>query len=317
MMSSGGVIVDFNIDANAPNTNTNGINNFYVSSTQRAYLKFDEDYFADIPVGASIMKAELSTISYYGGNAGPKVGVYGITSDWDETLTWNKTISSSPEGSFSANALDYVVINSNAKRCIWNITELYKGWLNGAPNYGVGLRLVDETATEESAHFTAYEYHPSIPDEILYGPAILVTYIYNDGLEDYYPTSTHSAGVGGVGSINLSTGRLTLAIPTLTTTDSLFAFTPTLVYNSSLAEKQATSENVSSAFSASNMSYGFKFNVQETIVSSYYFDSDDFYHKYYILYDADGSTHRFYQETALDPYYDDDGLRLSLTEENN
>ena len=317
VMSSGGTVIDFNIDSASPDTNTNGTNNFYVSSTKRSYIKFDEYYFPDIPSGASIMKAELSVISYYVENAGPKVGAYSITSDWDETLTWNKTLSTSPEGSFSPNALDYVVINKNAKRFVWNITELYKGWLKGAPNYGIGLRLVDETATGESARFMAYEYHPSIPDEILYDPAILVTYIYNDGLEDYYPTVTHSAGSGGVGSINLSTGRLTLAIPTLTTTDSLFAFTPTLVYNSSLAGKPATSENVSSAFSDSYLPYGFKLNVQETIVSSYYFDSDDFYHQYYVLYDADGTTHRFYQETALSPYYDDDGLRLTLTEGDN
>ena len=76
-------------------------------------------------------------------------------------------------------------------------------------------------------------------------------YICNDGLEGYFPTVTHSAGVGGEGNINLYTGRLTLAIPTLTTTDALFAFTPTLVYNSSLAGEAVTSDNTYNVFASS------------------------------------------------------------------
>ena len=311
ILSNEGGVTDFNIDSNAPNTNTNGNEDFWVSSTERAYLKFNENSFADIPVGASIMKAELNIIGGSFSDASAKVGAYAITTSWDGTLTWNKTIASS-QGIFSSTALDYVFLNDGNGRHNWNITELYKNWLSGAPNYGVGLRLVDETANE-SASFTACEYYPSDDDTNLYEPVIMVTYIYNDGLEGYYPTSTHSAGVGGTGSINLSTGRLTLAIPTLTTTDYLFAFTPTLVYNSSLAGKAATSENVSSAFSSSYMPNGFKLNVQETIVKKSYRDENGAERDYYLLYDADGSTHVFYSSRFTGPYYDEDGLRLTLT----
>ena len=311
ILSNEGGVTDFNIDSTAPNTNTNGNEDFWVSSTERAYLKFNENSFADIPVGASIMKAELNIIGGSFSDASAKVGAYAITTSWDGTLTWNKTIASS-QGIFSSTALDYVFLNDGNGRHNWNITELYKNWLSGAPNYGVGLRLVDETANE-SASFTACEYYPSDDDTNLYEPVIMVTYIYNDGLEGYYPTSTHSAGVGGTGSINLSTGRLTLAIPTLTTTDYLFAFTPTLVYNSSLAGKAATSENVSSAFSSSYMPNGFKLNVQETIVKKSYRDENGAERDYYLLYDADGSTHVFYSSRFTGPYYDEDGLRLTLT----
>ena len=312
MMSSGGSVIDFNIDQEAPNTNTNGDQDLYISSTERAYLKFDENTFANIPIGASIMKAELSIIGGRFRSSTARVGAYAITTSWDSTLTWNKTLGATPQGKFDDVALDYLMLDSGNSRRSFNITELYKRWLNGSPNYGLGLRLVDETSNE-AASFTTYEYYPPDDDGNFYEPVIMVTYIYNDGLENYYPTSTHSAGVGGVGSINLSTGRLTLAIPTLTTTDYLFAFTPTLVYNSSLSGEAVTCENTSSALSTSYMPDGFKLNIQETIIEAEYQDVDNMWRTYYILYDADGSTHRFYRNRYSGPYYDDDGLQLTLT----
>ena len=121
---------------------------------------------------------------------------------------------------------------------------------------------------------------------------------------EYSPSATHSAGIGGVGSINLATGKLTLAIPTLTTTDSLFAFTPTLVYDSSRAGEDI----------ASYMPKGFKLNIQETIVEREYCDENNIYHTYYVLYDADGTTHHFYQDSDdNNKFYDDSGLRLTLS----
>ena len=140
----------------------------------------------------------------------------------------------------------------------------------------------------------------------------------NDGLEGHNPTATHSAGDGGVGSINLATGKLTLAIPTLTTTDSLFAFTPTLVYNSSLAGKDVTSKHVDIPFATSYMPKGFKLNIQETIVEKEYCDENNVHHLYYSLYDADGTTHLFYSDDEDNTkYYDDSGLRLTLTFSNS
>ena len=303
--------LDLSIDSNYPDSNTDGDNDFYVSSSKRAYVKFDESNFADIPIGASLIKAELNLFSYKSSSSPiAKVGVYEIVTAWDSTLTWNKTLAPSSQGVFG-DLIDYHSIDLG-KRYSWNITELYKSWFDGAPNYGVGLKLLDENSNE-SVYFSSSEYTYDSDDSDWIMPVIMATYIYNDGLEDYYPTTTHSAGVGGAGSINLSTGRLTLAIPTITTTDYLFAFTPTMVYNSSLAGKAATSENVSSAFSTSYMPNGFKLNINETIIRSYYYDAESNYKTYYILYDADGSTHRFYDDPNSNTYFDDDGLRQTLT----
>ena len=312
MLSPGGEILDLSIDSSSPNSNQNNTFGFYISSTQRAYLKFDENCFTDLPIGAAVMKAELSLKGNVIGIGSAKIGVYPITSDWDSTLTWNKTISAIPQGTFDNTPLDYTIVSRIDNRYTWNITSLYKAWMAGEANYGVGLRLLDESVSVHTC-FSCYE---SQGTSNYRKPVIMVTYISNDGLEDYYPTAAHSAGVGGVGSINLATGRMTLAIPTLTTTDSLFAFTPTLVYNSSLAGKDVTSEHVVTPFATSYMPKGFKLNIQETIVRKSYQNDNNVTRYYYALYDADGTTHHFFSDSS-DNYYDDSGLRLALTFSGN
>ena len=309
-----GGALDLYIDSSSPDTNTSGEDSLEVSSTQRVYLKFDENNIADIPLGASIMKAQLNIIGYKWADAYPVVGAYPILTDWGSNLTWNHTISSNPQGLFGDTALDYVKIDSNGQRYNFDITPLYRSWASGADNYGVGLRLVDESSSVRG-YFTSYNYSPNEDDTNFYEPVLLVSYIYNDGLESYFPTTTHSVGTGGAGSINLATGRLTLAIPTLTTTDSLFGFTPTLVYNSSLAGKNSTSENVNSPFETSYLPYGFKLNLQEFILKKDYYDEDHVLQSYYALYDADGTTHCFYLRSN-GVYYDDEGLRLTMTFSN-
>ena len=308
MLSPGGQILDLNIDSSSPDSNNNGALTFYVSSTQRAYLKFNENYFTTVPTGTTITKAELSLMGNTVLHGSARVGVYPIISDWDSTLTWNKTLAVTPQGTFDNTPLDYAIVNRSDTRYTWDITPLYKDWLAGGTNYGVGLKLISESSVDY-AQFSCYENQ----DASNYRkPIIMVTYISNDGLESYYPTVTHSAGTGGVGSINLATGRMTLAIPTLTTTDSLFAFTPTLVYNSSLAGKNVTSAYVDVPFSTSYMPMGFKLNIQETIVKKNYKDNSNATHYYYALYDADGTTHNFFTDDNT-KYYDDGGLRLTLT----
>ena len=65
------------------------------------------------------------------------------------------------------------------------------------------------------------------------------------------------------------------------------------------------------------MPYGFKLNIQETIVERSYTDANGASRTYYLLYDSDGSTHGFYRNYFTGPYYDNDGLRLTLTKGTN
>ena len=305
-----GNLVDLYVDSSSPNSSFFGENYLEVSGTEISYLKFNDSYFRSIPQGATIMMAELSIIGSSEIAKGAKVGIYPVLSSWNSALTYNKTLSPSNQGMIGSNAIDYEILDVGDKRRSFDITELYEGWVNGESNYGVALKLLNNSSGER-AYFFSYEYYTGEYDDNFYEPVLLVTYIYNDGLESYFPTSTHSAGVGGAGSINLATGRLTLAIPTLTTTDSLFGFTPTLVYNSSIAGKPLTNANVISPFSTSYLPYGFKLNLQEFIQRKSYIDGEGVTQTYYALYDADGTTHTLYSIGGV--IRDDSGLGLTLT----
>ena len=305
-----GNLVDLYVDSTSPNSSFSGENYLEVSGTEISYLKFNDSYFRSIPQGATIMMAELSIIGSSEIATGAKVGIYPVLSSWNSALTYNKTLSPINQGMIGSNAIDYEILDVGDKRRSFDITELYEGWVNGEVNYGVALKLLNNSSGER-AYFFSYEYYTDDYDDNFYEPVLLVTYIYNDGLESYFPTSTHSAGVGGAGSINLATGRLTLAIPTLTATDNLFGFTPTLVYNSSIAGKPLTNANVISPFSTSYLPYGFKLNLQEFIQRKSYIDGEGAIKTYYALYDADGTTHTLYSIGGV--IRDDSGLGLTLT----
>lgn len=306
-----GNVLDLSIDSDNQNVNTEPDHQLMVSSTERTYLKFNDYYFDSIPQGASIMKANLSIIGSKIGETCPKVGVYPIASDWDETLTWNKTVLSTPQGLFGSSALDYRTIQNGEIRYDFDITQIYIDWVNGGTNNGIGLKLIEENSSEE-AYFISYNYVSDDDDTNVYAPLLLVSYVYNDGLENYFPSATHSAGTGGTGSINLATGRLTLTIPTLTSTDNLFKFTPALVYNTSLAGKSVSSANTISPFASSYLPLGIKLNFQEYIKLKGYYNEENIYNQYYALLDSDGTTHYFYPYSYC-VYRDEDGLRLTMS----
>ena len=301
-----GNLIDLYVDQTAPSANTETENYLKVSGSRRSYIRFDDSYFGSIPTGASIIQAQLNIVGRKISGDSPKVGIFKVVSSWNEFLNYNKTQSVFRDGALDDNALDYAIIATNNVRYNFDITELYEGWVNGESNFGIALKLIDENATEQ-AWFYSSEYNSG---DVFSEPVLLVTYVYNDGLESYFPTTTHSAGIGGAGSINLATGRLTLAIPTLTATDNLFGFTPTLVYNSSLAGKPLTNANITSPFSTSYLPYGFKLNLQEFIQKKSYVDSEGLSQTYYALYDADGTTHTLYEIDGV--IRDDSGLGLTL-----
>ena len=311
-----GGILDLNIDSTSPNTNNDGEDSLYVTSTQRSYLKFNPIYFSSIPLGSTIIKAELNIIGYKWKDISPTVGVYEITSDWDNTLTWNKTISDSPEGTFGK-IMDYITVTNNGSRYNFDITYAYRKWVSGAENYGIGLRLIDESDDQEGAYFVSYEYMPPDDDGNFYEPAIIVSYVHSGGLEGYWSYSSHSAGIAGSGSINLANGNLVFAIPTLTTTDGIFGYTPTLYYNSYLAGKDYTYANTKTAYSSSYMPYGFKLNICETIIDESYTTVDNTTAYQYIHADADGTEHAYLSSGVSGTYYDEDGLGKTLTVETH
>ncbi len=135
-------------------------------------------------------------------------------------------------------------------------------------------------------------------------PYALTTYRNMSGIESYWPTSTHSVGTAGNGTINLANGNLTFVIPLMSTTDSLMPYTVSAVYNQTTAYGQSSN---------GYMPAGYSLNIAETISKRSYVNKEGVTEYYYIHTDADGTEHAYFKADGSNTIYiDEDGLQKTL-----
>ena len=298
-------------------TNVDGAkDSSYGDSTVLAVVTNSQAYWGvtslpSLPKEAYISKATVSAYASFAG--GVNIGVYEVTSAWYESLTWNQHLSGS--GALG-DLLDYNNVNNG--RYYWNITPLVREWNNkridssaGKTNYGIAFKAV--TSGSSSMNFYSSEYSSAS-----YRPALEISYTVMRGVEDYWSYSSHSAGVAGSGSVNLANGKLTFAIPTISTTDSLMPYTPTLVYDSAIAGTYYLSSMAQTYVSGIQMGYGFKLNITESVLKKSYVNFLGTTVTYYVYTDADGTEHAMLQSAGdSSQFIDEDGLGLVLTVNSN
>ena len=187
---------------------------------------------------------------------------------------------------------------------VWNVTKAFETRYTGVANIKIALTNV------RGAGATVFHSTESSTEALR--PSFSVSYVNTLGLEDYCSYSTQSGGAAGTGYVNYATGDLTFAISTLTSTDYLMPVTPTLVYNSALANKSYTSANVTTPYTSSVTPYGFKLNLAESLVRRNY-SSEGATVYYYVWSDADGTEHYFYPTDDPTVFIDDSGLLMTLT----
>ena len=276
-----------------------------ISGLSHAYWKVTS--LPSIPASAYITNAGITARS--GFTDGDYVGVYEVLSNWDENLTWNQYSSTtSPKGKIAAPEIDYKILYSGFYT--WDITPLVQKWYSGA-NYGIAFKTPSGFTTSVSI----YSSEDSVPAD---RPSLTINYVDMKGVEPYLSYASHSAGVAGSGSVNLATGQLTLAIPTLSTTDNLMPYTPTLVYNSSLSGKNYVYEKANTSNLTAYMPYGFKLNICETVVGTQFTDNSGAAHDYYIYADADGTEHEFFASASNSSIFiDSSGMQKLLQVKSN
>jgi len=140
-----------------------------------------------------------------------------------------------------------------------------------------------------------------------YPPYVTITYRNNTGTEDYWSTTSHSAGFAGSGSVNNQTGELNFVIDTLSSTDSIFPVGVQLVYNSVYSGSYVTESNSALPYAHKIAGKGFMLNLQQSITKQYVQNM-----VCYILTDADGTEHWFMPTDEQHIYRDVDGLGLTL-----
>jgi len=259
-------VTDLDICSNLPTSNYNTSTTMYIGSAWRCYWRTNN--LPSLPESAHIISATISLQRNSGD--GHYIGAYKVMSDWDETLTWNDTISTTPEGLISDTILDYNRILANSDGWFhWNITKAVREWYEDTnSNYGIGFKIAAGTPSG-NAIFASSE------DTASKRPCFTIRYKDIKGIESYWTYASQNAGFAGTGYVNYATGNLVFGKSLLSTTDSLMSYAPSLIYNSSLAGKDFTYSNAQSAYSTSYAPTGFKFSISETL-SSHYCDCHNF-----------------------------------------
>ena len=300
-------VYDAYISSSFPNMNMNAHEELYVGSnstrTTRTLLKFK---LPTIGTGYDIVNANACLKTLYPNLGDLTLNVHEINSEWDETtVTWN-TINDK----YNSKVEDFFYEQGSIFGTDFyslNITNLVKKWYAGRPNYGIMLKLNDETPIDDNYVYIFYSKTYDTLNETGLRPYLVITYRNQNGLEDYMTYQTQEY-TDGASYINNLTGNLTTVFNLNETISGKYPINLSLIYNTNDVVL-----NKDYGYKA-----GYKFNLHETI-EEVTIDNNN-----YLEYtDADGTIHYFRNElddegNKIDnKYIDEDGLGLKATKENN
>ena len=300
-------VYDTYINSSFPDMNMNHREYLFIDADTtritRTLLKFK---LPTIGTGYDIVGATAYLNSEYTNLNDLVINVHEITSDWDETTTtWN-----SIHDKYNPKIEEYFYEQGSIysdEIFEFNITNLVKKWYAGNPNYGLMLKLNDETPNDNNYSYIFYSKTYDALNETGLRPYLVITYRNQNGLEDYMTYQTQEY-TDGASYINNLTGNLTTVFNLNETISGKYPINLSLIYNTNDVVL-----NKDYGYKA-----GYKFNLHETI-EEVTIDNNN-----YLEYmDADGTIHYFRNEldnegNKIDnKYIDEDGLGLKATKENN
>ena len=263
---SGSTVTDTYINSYSVNSDPYDFEYMYAGNTTQLYWKTSA--LPTLPNDAYITNADFSLriLAVPEGTYDSYMGAFQVTTNWDNTLTWNKYIASSPQGNYDLDGYtDFSVVSvtnntTESTWLTWNITSIVKNWYAGQPNYGVTISDINRGTEGYSARniqFASNEYSITVRLR----PKLIISYKDMKGIEDYWTTTSQNAGIAGSGHVNNATGDLSFTIGTLSTTDSLMPYTPTLTYNAAIADYTNIYSNSEVHYLASAAGFGLLRNI--------------------------------------------------------
>ena len=311
--SSSSSITDLTISSS---TSTSTSTTLYASGAYKSYWKMTT--LPTFPAFAYITNAEFTLDGFIESEMSGYIAAYDVLTDWDSTLTWSDTTSStSPKGQAATAFTDFQYVECyeedlsfqlNSIDFTWNITPIVRKWYAGQ-NYGLLLTAAPDTAFNGRAAFVSNNFASAS-----YRPQLCIQYQDMKGIEDYWSYTSQRAGFAGTGSVNNASGNLVFSIPTLTSTDALMPFAPNLVYNAVLAAKDYSYSNAQTAYTTAYAAKGFKLNISETLIKKSYTNEVGTTTYMFVFADSDGTEHYFMPTKTSGTYKDEDGLLLTLVE---
>ncbi len=300
-------IENVHVNQNYPNSNLwnswdyqlevgrNG-NNVY-----RTYIKY---HLPELPDCSIVTDAKLILTQNWARDISDTdlyLNVYQCNSEWnDDSITWNNQ---PIQNLANATVVDYTNYkNGMSAEYNLNITKIVKDWYENGENYGLMLASSDESVEEKTSFYASRNIAELVADV---KPAVMVSYVNNAGVEDYWTYEGFSLGKSGSAYINTYNGALTYVHSDVSTNGLIAPVGVSHVYS--------TDDRYSSGvFDNMKFGKGFKLNVIEKIEAVNSSQLAGYPYKYI---DGDGTVH-FFKQDSTGCYYEF-GSDIRLTSNSN
>lgn len=249
----------------------------------RSFMRFA---LPQLKSGDMIVNATLNLYCYSTSTSSATVGAYQIMdTGWSSTgVTWRTqpVHQGEPE--------DYVVFTPETGKLVsLSITGMAKYWYENNSNGGVMIRSL-----QEDGQYVEYVSADYAIESMTARPSVLITYINNTGLEDYWSYHEQNVGRAGTGYVNDYNGNLVFIHQTAATTGNRMPIALSHVYNTN-------DKDVNLGYG-----YGWRLNYHQTIRAVQISGNT-----YYEYVDGDGTCHYFYSDN--NKWKDESGIDLELT----
>lgn len=274
-----------------------------VNVVNRSLIRFN---LPSLNTGDEVLHAELNLTGYqldgYEVFSPQLVNVHQVTSEWNETgATWDTMhdkFDNKAETCFYAQRSPLYIDELHPVTNFANITNLVKKWYTDVPNYGLLLKVNDETYKSDMSLPAFYSRNNSISN---YDPKPLLTVTYRNqnGYEKYMNSKQQIFQNGSVFS-NTYNGNVTAIFDLAQIPNSKMNTNLKLVYNTN-----DVVDNYDCGYGK-----GLRLNVIQTL-ENYSTGANS----YLIYTDSDGTKHYFRYENGS--YIDEDALGIEITMESN
>ena len=262
-----------------------------VVGTARTYIKF---VLPQLSTGDMVTAAQLNLAAYADSGfstCSGQVNVHRVTQDFNtQNINW------STQPQYDNKISDYFLMHSSSTNywASWDITSMVKDWYNTGTNYGLMLEEDSDGGHQSFISSNVSDANASIR------PDIMIHYINNTGLENYWTYHSQDAGRAGTGYINDYNGNLVFTHDDLSMTGSKSPISINHVFNSNDKTYNLGCGN------------GWRLNYNQRFEWKTIQDKS-----YYVYTDGDGTRHYFHYISGQTQFNDELNLGLTVTVEND
>lgn len=257
---------------------------YSTAGVSRTFIKYEN--LPELTSSDMIVHANMSMYKLYNSSTEAYIDVHKVNSSWTEdTLTWSN------KPAYNSTVEDFALVCASGWYD-WDVTDIAKSWYTEDHNYGMMFKAQDSV---ETAGINNYKQFCSSDFGGSYMPILTITYINNNGLEDYWDYTTFDAGRAGTGYINNYTGNLVWVHPDLGFDGTRMPVSISHIYN--------VNDKDSNDF---GMGYGWRTNYNQSVKQ---WEDDP---TYYVWDDEDGTKH-YFKYKSDSTYEDELGTGLILT----